>query len=367
MKKKLLKFLQTVFPNYIYQMIMTRYLQFTNRNSEYKYELPYFHSCKKGASQKFCVFRFHRPGSGLFAVATSYVFAYEWAISKGYIPILDWEMDYSFMNYRIGEENIWESIFKQKYTVKEVLDKEWVWIAPIGMHESMNEKTCLEINNKGDDCKLHIITSNWKEYYKKAYNLAKECWKFCPSLENAIDNFFQENMQGNIFLGVALQEDFSKDAEKLRTDEYAKEVYSQHPKTMGLEETIGLVQESLKKWKCEKIFVASIYQESVDLFKEVFGDIVVCIDRKRRDLSESTHNIEKLFNMNYEEMYYHYKNSEVKYEEECIPYAKEVALLSKCQYLIAAPSSGTIAALTLNAGEYKDICILQDYNQVSRY
>ncbi|HBI63205.1 MAG TPA: hypothetical protein DDY31_18695 [Lachnospiraceae bacterium] len=48
-------------------------------------------------------------------------------------------------------------------------------------------------------------------------------------------------------------------------------------------------------------------------------------------------------------------------------YVEEVFCLSECDYFIGAKSSGTIAALSLNGGKYKDIYILPDKNKIARY
>ena len=50
-----------------------------------------------------------------------------------------------------------------------------------------------------------------------------------------------------------------------------------------------------------------------------------------------------------------------------VTYTEEIIGLSKCDYLIAAKSSGSIAALAMNGGKYKDIYILPDKNNIERY
>lgn len=361
------KICKNVLPEDIYLLLLTKYLQWSQRKNSDSYMLPFFVRWKINPKEKVCIFRFHRPGFGLFAVARAYAFAADWAYGKGYIPIVDWEYLATYQENGIGEDNAWDYVFDQQMLVKEALKKDWVLIWEIGIENAYRSQTCFEINKNMNDHKLHIVTQDWRIYYKKVNELISNSWIFLPQIVDAVDDYIEKYFANNIYIGVSLQEDFSKDADALRKNEGAKELYSKHPQADGILTIIEKVKMLMEKWDCKNLFVATVYQDSVDIFKEEFGENVCFWDRKRRNLKSGTENIEKLFDMSLEGMRKYYQESETSYKEECIPYAQEVLVLSKCQYLIAMPCSGTIGALSLNGGKYKDIDILEDYNKATNY
>lgn len=350
-----------------YQVINIKYSHMANKDKELAYKLPYFYS-RKRSKEKYCIFRFVWGNYAHFSAANCYVFAYEWAVSKGYIPLVDFEHEYCFKTGRMDEENMWEIVFEQPISVREALEKDWVLVKGIERQDEWLASTCMDINGDENNHRIHIVKDNWREYYAKVNGYISKSWRFRQELLEEFDREYGGIFGGGSVLGVALRENFSVDADKLRTDADAKRVFHKHPKTIGVTEVVELVREYISNHNCTRIFVSTIYEESLNSFVEAFGEQVVFVKRERLRLTKDTIST-PVWSMDVEERYRYLKSTQnIGYAKEtAIPYIYEVLGLSRCDYLIGAPGGGTITALSLNGGRYKDIYILPDFNKSKNY
>lgn len=348
-----------------YQVINIKYTHMTNKDKESAYKLPYFHS-RKRSKEKYCIFRFVWGDYAHFSAANCYVFAHEWAVRRGYIPLVDMEHEYCFKTGHMDEENMWELVFEQPISVREALEKDWVLVRGIERQDEWLASTCMDINGEEDNHRIHIVTDNWREYYAKVNGYISKSWRFRQDLLEEFEREYGEIFGGGTVLGVALRENFSVDAEKLRTGANAIRVFRKHPKTVGLAEIIELVREYISSHNCTRIFVSAMYEESVNTFVEAFGEQVVLVKRKRLTMDAIN---TPTWDMDVEERYQYLKSIQTSesVKERSISYVYEVLGLSRCDYLIAAPAGSTIAALSLNGGKYKDIYILPDLNKSKAY
>ncbi len=369
-KKNFFCWLEEKLPYEQYIMIRSRYYWLSTPSEWHeKYRFPYFLSKKKNAGKKYCIFRYAEPGSSLFSSGLGHIFSYEWAVSKGYIPIVDIEYAYDFQKKCLGKNNEWEYCFEQSMNIKEVIGQDWVLVEQVGRNGTWLEETCLDINGSRDDAMIHVMATNWKDYYKKVNQYIKKIWIF---KESFLNEYRQECgcriKQGDVVIGLFLREEFSVDVAKERTNKTARELYKKHPLTIGIHEIFELVKKYMEDWGCNKLFISTEIQDSLDLFLGEFGDKVIYVSRKRVR-SSLYRNHDQYWDMDAEGKRDYDKklNEMLNKKDKTIAYAKEVYGLSLCDYLIAPKSSGTAAALALNGGKYRDICILPDFNNIERY
>ena len=362
-KRRIKAFLEKCLPYELYQMIYIKYIHVTAKDKELAYQLPYFHS-RKRSKEKYCIFRFTHI-YGLCSAAKLYIFAYEWAVSKGYTPLVDYEHEYCFKTGQLGEENVWEFVFDQPISVKEALKKDWVLVKGINRRDKWLSSTARDINGKDDDFLIPIVRDNWREYYAKINGYVSKSWRFRQDILEEFEREYGTLFQTDSVLGVALREDMSVDADKIResanVNALTVKVYRRHFKTVGVMDVIEIVREYLDSHNCSRIFLSTMYEESLKAFIEAFDQQVVWVERERQRMD-----IIKFddFTRNAEESYYYTKAtySPEQWKERNISYAKEILGLSRCDYLLGSPSSSTTAALSLNGGKYKDIYILPDLN-----
>ena len=349
-----------------YKSIKIWYEHITTKDRQHLYRTAYFYKKKKKAKEKYCIIRMQAPDFMTFAAAIQYIFIYEWAKSKGYIPVMDLELGYDFEKFGFGKDNIWEYTFEQPIGVEEVLMKEWVLVESIGVGDKWLPQTCLAINGTGKDHFLHAVQDDWRDYYRKVHQYIEPIWTFKKEILEEYREKYSGEIERNNVLGVVLREEFSEKAQQMRTSDKAKECYNRHPISPDLEETIEIVKEYMEKWKCQKIFLSTIYEESVILFQKQFGKNNVLFVERTRESFNRIKESDDWIEMDEKELYHYCKNSYFLFEK-VVKYADEILAISNCQYFIGAKCSGTSAALAINGGKYKDIYILPDANNIKRY
>lgn len=370
LRNQMFSLLEKILPYDIYKRIRIFYFKLVTNDRKQKYKLAYFQSQNKKCEKKYCIFRFVMPNQMLFSVAKQYIFMYEWAVSKGFIPIVDIEYAYDFERGRLGENNLWELCFEQPLSVKEALKQDYVLVEAFGGYENWIQKTCLDINGAKNEHWVQVRQEGWRDYYANVHTYIEKCWKFKADILEAFEkNYGQRLKESGKVMGVFLREEFSEEACRLWQNATTKAVYQQHPMPPGVKETIEIVKEYMNKWQCDTIFLSTMYQESLDLFRQGFGDCVIYADRIREKLHpEKLPNPKEDFRiMTNKEAYDFLKKDLENMRERTVKYTEEVITLSRCDYLIAAKGGGAVAALTLNGGKYEDVLVLPDANGIERY
>lgn len=341
------------------------------RQRKTSYDLPYFISKNKKSKEKYVVFRYASPTYAILAAARNYVFAYLWAYKHGMIPLMDIEQEYEYENHRLGVNNLWDEIFEQPITVKEVQEKDWVLVESLNSRRLSFRPYDILINGKKDDCFLRIRTGDgWREYYKKVQSYAENCFKLRPEMQETCEKLCYEKIgDGKNVLGISLREVFSMDADKYFTNKETRNVYDKHPKTYGVLTIIEMAKEYMEKWQCNKIFISTVFSDSVEQFEKTFGEKVVWIDRDRKRLDERLVSSNVAWTKNNREIWesVHTQEGQKENMEMTTSYIKEMYILSKCDCFLASRCSGTTMALALNGGEYRQFECLPDINKSELY
>lgn len=367
-KKNLEKYLEAKLPSYIYDYLVVKYSHFVSKDKKQIYCLPYFYRREKSL-KKYCIFRFDVKGYGLSAVVRNCIFAFDWAEERGYIPIVDIEYEYDFFRNILGENNPWEYIFEQ-ISVKDVVKENWVLVKDLGNYRCWRESTCLYINGNKDDHLIHLVRSDsWREYFKRVHFCFRKFFSFKREIIDMICEEFSEIMEGKEkVLGVAIRENFTAViGDKLKEKEVSK-VLAKHPLTINTEDAIPIIEEKLIAWKCDKLFLSTDTEESLNLFKKTFGEKLLYLPRDRRNIKDYII-LNSLFSAPPKEYYDTCKKMGYydKIIDNEIAYAKEILLLSHCTSFVGAPSGSTILSMIFNGGIYENIYFLPDLNESNLY
>lgn len=350
-----------------------RYLVFLQKKIECKsgnlsFRQESFLKFRPFSRKKYYIARFEYGTYGLFAVAQEYIFVAERARRRGMQPVLLWQWRCDFEKRNFLGDNVWELVFRQ-CKIRDILGRNaTILVSDANAYEMLHlpEKSVM-INDDPMDTRIHAREENWREYYKKAHIYVKKYWKFNRYILEETNRKYKKLFKNDEnVLGVALRENFSEEYKAALTNLKAKRVYKGHPLGQNISEILDIVEEHLAKWGCDKIFVASIYSDSIARFKERFPNKVIYCDRERMTMETAIEqvNSQKSFLGKYTG-----EDEEVKAKSCCFmkEYAQETILLSKCAYLIGATGGQTIAALALNGGKYKDIKVLEDKNHTKEY
>lgn len=93
------------------------YLHGAQRRSS-SYDYPYFIAKRKGAKERYCIFRYSVPVYGILAAGVQFLFAASWAEKKGMIPLLDFELGYDFETYQLGRNNLWDAFLNSRLRLR---------------------------------------------------------------------------------------------------------------------------------------------------------------------------------------------------------------------------------------------------------
>lgn len=331
----------------------------------------YLHSYyirRNKTNERYCIFRWNLPGIDLFSTAICYLFQYSQAKQKGMIPLIDLEYEWIYENGKLGIYNMWDWIFEQSVCIDEAVKKDYVFVEGMGSGYTYSSKVCKRINRDRTDRRIHITENNWKDYYKTANSCVKECWKVKPEILEWCKTFYRKTFLVNDrVLGVILKEDFTLSFYN-ETDRNYKKILEEHPCNPETDEIVRIVREKMERWNCNKIFLSTMYNESMALFKREFSDNVIAVERERIDLKGISQNSKRVqLDLSREENYKKFIDNIDYYRGRTEAYAHEVILLSMCNCFVAAHCSGAAAALTMNGGKYEQIFVLPDSRNIKEY
>lgn len=265
-----------------------------------------------------------RPNSedgiqGLMSLFIQTMRKIDYAISKGYIPYID------FKNYKTqyydGINNIWEFYFTQpsNLIIDDVYSSKNVILS--GLSLSKNEDVTL--------FKSSIFTDN---------NICERCYKL-------IDN--------NISLSLEAKKIIEEEASLLnigscigvyiRGTDYTKLKPSGEHIQPDIKSVVKKTREYLGKYQVSGIFLVTEDFENYKIMKEEFGDLLKITSFDTFILGYSGEDFLSKSNV---------LDSDKK--KRGMDYLAKIVLLSKCKYLISSITMGSIAAYAMNGNKYED-------------
>lgn len=368
LKRKFNLALENIVPYTLYKYIIFLHKKIKLKDEELPYKEEYFLKWRPFSREKYYIIRMEYQTYAHFAAAQEYIFAAEYVKTKGMHPImaLQWRCD--LKNKNLYGENEWETIFRQQ-KIPEIENKNaTILVSTVNAYDILNGHNIkLNINADSRDTRIHATEDNWRNYYRNAHRYVKKYWKFNQCVMDEVNkNFIKLFQNEKNILGVALREQFSEDYNILIKNTDVKKVYKNHPLGPNINEILDIVEEMINRWNCKKIFVATRFNDSITKFEERFPGKIIYCERKR------VYMVEDIKKINSRRKFMDVSEGEdltARKEAHRIAreYAQETILLSKCTYLIGAKSGQTIAALALNGGQYKDIKVLYDRNNIKYY
>ncbi len=316
------------------------------------------------SKEKYVIIRADYPIHGFFSVINRYVFAAEWLRSKGYIPVLDYEYVDNLQDRRIGENILLNSVFNNVANIKEIVKEKWVAVDDYALWKALS-KTTKYLNDSNDNRIRLVTTSNWRDYYCRAKYLFDKSFLFKKTFTREVEREVSSRFATGKTLAVIPREIFDKKSREAYSIDMIEKVFKYEPLTPNIEEIVEIVKARMLEWHCDRIFVSTQFNETIRLFEEEFGENLLYVKRRRRNNEEELKKARNISNISenvFDSMIEAGGYDSERFKEDAYTYMKESYAASKCDYLIGVPCSGTIGALVLNGGRYKDIEIMEDYN-----
>lgn len=318
----------------------------------------------RGNSKKpirYVVYEFD-AGWGLFAAANLWPSRVAYSRKKGALPLVYMECAVPQQFDPAFGRNFWADVFEMPVSVQDALkDSSARTVLKFGGRLQNDYHFLQVMNGDGLDYTIHILTNNWREYYSRWHEATADTWIFRKDLLSWCQNYYENNLKGHVAIGVMMREQFSREWFDAVSSDQVKDIFRSHPSGPNVDEVIDLVRDFAQKNKADTIFLATQYVDTIRTFREKLPSCRIClIERKRKTISEDIAQAKEFVEDKK-------RLSTEDEREQIVSYAKEVILLSKCNYFVAPHCSGTAAALVLNGGRYDDIKILEDFHHNAAY
>lgn len=306
------------------------------------------------------------PYMGIGASLNICLGVWDYLKSKGYTPVV-WMTENDEYDKEVLKNHPDKIINRWNYT----MDHEELFIKAL----KSDNVYISSLNLKG--CNMHP-PKRLKKYYKYSTNTLpcinngedlflyrKYSKDFFKPKKNIIRNAdeFVKNNKIDMCLGVGMREQFSlgayrKGYKKTRHQRYLEIA---HPILPSVEESIEVVKERMKKWGYTKLFVSTLYEETIDKFEQSFGkENVIAYPRNRRSFDEYLN----------DEDGYRAKSKRKGAEEKKrihIEYMEEMMILSQCDSLIVAKSGAIRLVGICKEKKYSHFDLFSDANENSLY
>lgn len=262
--------------------------------------------------RKHCVLQRKAENCGLFSYFMVFLGGINYCIKNNLIPIIDMQ---SYENiYGGGRINSWELFFEQPMG--------------IGLEKAENPiyLDCDEIEDRLNTS-MDVLTNEKKiSYWRK---LCRQYIKFSRASKLHIDSCMKQYMPDNRVkqtVGVLCR----------GTDYRELKPYG-HPVQPDVSEMIVKVSEFIEQHQCKYVYLATEDEYIWNMFSDKFGEKLIVTDMARYEDTGGAYLADVIRGMQ-------------NIDKKGMDYLASVYMLSRCKYLIAGRTSGSIAALVLSDG-----------------
>lgn len=309
-------------------LYIIRHPKIVLRQHEVK-EIKIFRKWGKEPQNTYYVIRCDLPECGLFAIFMYVLDHLAYAADQGYVPILDskrYECLYKEKNPIYGTTDPWQYYFEpiSDKTLKDTLTLKNVIYGRIRF---LRYKGIYYYKEK----EKNILPS--PERIDELYGLVKKYIKFRPELQKKLSQELNK-IEDKRLLGVHVR----------GTDMYT--AGKQHPVPTGKTKDFSRINQIIKEYNLDGIFLCSDTESTVKLFQDYYGDKVFVTDSIRQydDTGTGIHKDETLGK--------HRINHKYLMGEEVIT---DMYILSHCKVLVCGPSNVAFAAIIYNHNQYEKI------------
>ena len=255
---------------------------------------------------------------GLLAIVKNVLVHIEYAIEKGYVPVVDMENFRS--QFGSDKTNVWELFFEQPGGFKLQDIKK--------AHNIILSRNITSWRNHS--IYVTLLDSIEKERHMKMSGIYKKYIIPSTLLKNRINSAYDEIIgnKENV-LGVLC-----------RGTDYTQRKPKNHPVQPTFEQIKLKVDEFVRKYSIKYIYLATEDVEYLNMFKLQYGSMVLYIDQQRFGKL----NVDYICNLNIEH------NDLVTLN---IDYYTSLTILSRCDYFIAGRTAGSLGVSLMTLG-FKD-------------
>ena len=291
----------------------------------------------KNRDKKYLVIQCDNRNNGLFSIVFSVLPFIEFAEKKHYIPVVDLKTVYFPSVQDLDKKNIenaWEYYYEQP-------------VRDSSLDEACQSKHVIKMTENSDRVVPYI---HWDEIFPTDngqlqywHNIIIKYIRLNDDLEKKVEYYrkqlFPENSR---IMGVCIRAEF-----------YAgmllgKKIHKGHPRVAPCEEYIEIVEERLKQWECDCVFLAIDDREYLEKFKNHFKSKCIYLERELLRWFENGSPVEDP-----QKKVHEFENITIYEKNE--KYIIETYLLIKCTSLYSCKGGQGKYAYFVNGGRYENI------------
>ena len=192
-------------------------------------------------------------------------------------------------------------------------------------------------------CFLREDSEEGQAWFNEWHAMDHKYMKLQPKLEMQFSEEFLSLIGDFRTIGVEIREGYSI----LHKLNY--ELIDNHPAQPEMEQFIEDIRTCMRRWNCDRVFVSTESQQTIERLQEAFGEKLIFTERKRKNYALDTPAA-----LREEELRYY---KQLSREQVNIDYLKEIYMLSRCTCLLAGRSNSVLAAALWNGGQYEHYSI----------
>lgn len=367
-KEQCFKFLGSCFGPYVQASLRSLYSRITGGTPN-KSEM-YIMQKGRLSGGKYYVLRYETNVMGLAAVMRDILYIDSICSRTGFKALVEFDSDGCTLDDGVPV-NLWEAFFSQAPTVGTVLsdEKSTVVVSPINARGLYEVELMKRLHHNCSDYLFYGSGERGREYRE---TMRKIFAKYCVIRQDILVGYNQEYetlktfSSGKKILGVLMREEFSEEVLGQIDDEFHQNILSYHPRVPNVKNFIESTGRMAVENGITKIFVSSLYEKTLDAFREQFGAENVYYIKRKRLTSYKDHCNTDLYkdNVEYEDMF----NGRVKLNEDILyertySYLMDLYLLSRCDSFLSPICGGGFIAPLLRETEYDCIKYMDQYNE----
>ena len=282
------------------------------------------------------------PGSeGLIASYMYYLRELQRLENTNYIPVIDMRWDFYLCAHNdpsdAGKVNAWELYFQPVagYSLEDIDHSKNVIYGEVGFRDERDRYL--------SQCFLREDSEEGQAWFNEWHAMDHKYMKLQPKLEMQFSEEFLSLIGDFRTIGVEIREGYSI----LHKLNY--ELIDNHPAQPEMEQFIEDIRTCMRRWNCDRVFVSTESQQTIERLQEAFGEKLIFTERKRKNYALDTPAA-----LREEELRYY---KQLSREQVNIDYLKEIYMLSRCTCLLAGRSNSVLAAVLWNGGQYEHYSI----------
>ena len=294
---------------------------------------------KRGGSPTYYIIRRADNAVGIFSNYIVFAGHIYYALNKGYIPVIDMQNypNTALAPKLLGKENAWEYYFCQPFNIslEEAYNGDNVILSSGGVIMPWPYNNVEIFNTQGK------FLAQWQMLVK--LGLLRVQPKLYEEIMKLRKNLFAPEDR---VLGVLL-----------RGTDYVARRPAGHPIQPPIEYALTKVIEKLNEWRCNKIFLATEDKNFVQIFKNVFGDICVTIDRQYINYDSQKAVPLGFCHMDRENDHYILGKD----------YLTQMVIISTCNCFVCGITSGSVGVMMMSDFENVHAFNFGKYGQIGLY